>query len=75
MLMLFWWSCTGRFFETTAWVRAKGAVSVEEKEENVDCLTAKKRMKKCDAKCPLDLTAPQTFKGHEVCVLEQGSVE
>eukprot|EP00903_Cladosiphon_okamuranus_P013533 g12605.t1 len=45
---------------------AEGAVSAVEKEEDVDCLTAKKRMKKCDAKCPLGAAAPQTIKGHEI---------
>lgn len=50
-------------------VRAKGGgVSAAEKEEDVDCLTAKKRVKKCDAECLLGATAPQTLKGHEVCV-------
>lgn len=34
----------------------------------MDCLTAKKRVRKCDAKCLLGLAEPQTLKGREVCV-------
>ena len=68
--MLCWCLSTAPLFENrrTCWVLAKGGVSAEEQVENVDCLTAKKRVKKCDAKCLLGLAAPQTLRGHEVCM-------
>lgn len=35
-------------------------------EENVDCVTAKERVKKCDVTCPLGSPSVQSLKGHEV---------
>lgn len=68
--MLYRRSLHGAAFETGWALVKKAKVSVQEKDENVDCLTAKKRVKKCDAKCMLGLAAPQTRKGHEVCKVE-----
>lgn len=44
------------------------AVGRADAEGDVDCVTAKERMSKCDAACPPGLRAPQAFKGHEVSV-------
>lgn len=36
--------------------------------ENVNCVTAKEMVKKCDAKCPDNLSTDMAVRGHEVGV-------
>lgn len=37
--------------------------------KNVNCITAKEMVKKCDAKCPVGLEAALTIKGQEVRIV------